>query len=651
MSLSPVAEPTLSQEVTTSPSLDITEMGGGKVFIPLNINPLKVNFTGFVTDVVKKNDPSNISLIELSLIKAPLQSKVAAYDRLYFESKGVNFDCNENILISEDPGKTRLKASYYRNVVQKLPNDSEELLGFLSAYDMTSQKIDLDFQLHGKVPKLFNYIWLGSELTRSDFQKNIEGWRSIYPAYEFVIWSDIDHLTSEYKSWCVTNKVRVINIYEALPDQCWFGVKDAFLLQLTKINPNYGEASDLLRYVILYHFGGIYLDSDAPTNYLDHDRFKQLDPEGILLDQRCNDMFITEVHNPYFKDLLKEALRRYHLPKSDLLQQYGDKRPEAILETVIRTGPQLLGEVKSRGSYSIFDIPRGKEFHLFNAGSWLFKQVKPLSSTVTSDDINRIKAEILWDVKNNDIHLDLTKFQRWVGEQNHQLVIDIYQNLKSEYEALFNEVKDVCTVDIASFHSLMTEKNQLGMHLRFCSFQSALHSRALEIVNFLGLFLDFKVYNQIFPGDPVLRDLLSYLPEEDFDKFIRSLPCNGKTICNRSWEFYPFGVQYKNTEVYLGINDVRMSVKINPGKRSFKIYQDYIEGVLAQKKPLISHPDLVAMFKGLPWFDQLSLKCKAAGLDLDQEEGLVLSVDGFKMPCRDFFKRLKKEYDNQNQST
>lgn len=650
MSTTVNTDPTVSQRVASSYSLGGVGKEDVKVFIPLNINPLPLKFNDLVSGLPENLDFSSFSLTDTSSSKASSENPASPFNRAYFESKGVNFDAIENCSISEDPGKVRCNPCFHRSAAQKLPENIKELVGFLSAYDMTFQKIGADFQRHGNIPKLFNYIWVGSELTRPDFRKNIEEWRSLYPDHEFVIWSDVDHLTSEYKSLCVINRLRVINIYEALPDGAWFGVKDAFLLQLTKINPNYGEASDLLRYVILYHFGGIYLDSDAPTNYLDHDKFKQSSPEGLLLDQRCNDMFITEARNSYFRDLLVEALKRYHMPKPALIQKYGDVRPEAILETVIRTGPQLLGEVREKGSHRIHDIPRGTGFHLLNAGSWLFKKIKPLSPPVTADDINRIKSEILWDVKNNNIHLDLAKFQRWVGEQNHQLIIDIYQELKSKYESAFSGVKDVCVVDMVNFHQLATAKDQLGMHLRFYSFQSALRSKALDIINFLGLFLDFQQYNKFFPGDPALRDLLCYLSEEEFDNFIRTLPCNGKTLCNRSWDFYPFAVQYKNTDVTFGINDVRMSVKINPGERSDKLYQDYIEGILAEKKPVLSHPDLVSLFKGKLWFNQLSSKCKAEGLDLDQEEELVLSGNGFKMATKPFFTRLKEEYDKQNQS-
>lgn len=100
------------------------------------------------------------------------------------------------------------------------------------AYDLGVERI-----LHGKktdtptIPKVIHVIWLGSPFPDiyCEWQqtwKNMDGW-------EYRLWTD-----AEVANLDLVNR----EIYEAAG--------------------NYGEKSDILRYELLYQFGGLYVDTD-----------------------------------------------------------------------------------------------------------------------------------------------------------------------------------------------------------------------------------------------------------------------------------------------------------------------------------------------------------------------------------------------------
>lgn len=84
------------------------------------------------------------------------------------------------------------------------------------------------------IPNIFHFIWLGSDIPDM-YQENISDWKNKNPEFEVMTWDDdsSDRLmqrTSKY---------------------------DIF-----KSADNFGNKSDILRYAILYEYGGIYLDTD-----------------------------------------------------------------------------------------------------------------------------------------------------------------------------------------------------------------------------------------------------------------------------------------------------------------------------------------------------------------------------------------------------
>lgn len=84
------------------------------------------------------------------------------------------------------------------------------------------------------IPKIIHYCWMSGEPYPNKIQRCIDSWKKYLPDYEFWLWD--------------TNR---FNINSSI----W--VKEAFE------HKKYAFCADYIRLYALYHYGGIYLDSDV----------------------------------------------------------------------------------------------------------------------------------------------------------------------------------------------------------------------------------------------------------------------------------------------------------------------------------------------------------------------------------------------------
>jgi inositol phosphorylceramide mannosyltransferase catalytic subunit len=91
-----------------------------------------------------------------------------------------------------------------------------------------------DTTTNSPIPKIFHFIWLGGKLPKM-YEDNIADWKSKNQDFEVKIWDDnsSDSIVKKYNKY-----------------------------DLFKSAKNFGVKSDILRYVILHEFGGIYVDTD-----------------------------------------------------------------------------------------------------------------------------------------------------------------------------------------------------------------------------------------------------------------------------------------------------------------------------------------------------------------------------------------------------
>lgn len=84
------------------------------------------------------------------------------------------------------------------------------------------------------IPKIIHYCWLSNEPFPANIQYCINSWKKILPDYELILWN-FDRFPMGKSKWV---------------DEAFTAKKFAF-------------AADYIRLYALYHFGGIYLDSDV----------------------------------------------------------------------------------------------------------------------------------------------------------------------------------------------------------------------------------------------------------------------------------------------------------------------------------------------------------------------------------------------------
>lgn len=83
-----------------------------------------------------------------------------------------------------------------------------------------------------RIPKIIHQIWLGGPLPEKYLSLQ-QSWQQHHPDWEYRLWSDAD--LADFPFTC----------------------RDRFDLAINK-----GEQSDILRYEILYRYGGLYVDTD-----------------------------------------------------------------------------------------------------------------------------------------------------------------------------------------------------------------------------------------------------------------------------------------------------------------------------------------------------------------------------------------------------
>ncbi len=95
------------------------------------------------------------------------------------------------------------------------------------------------------IPKIVHLIWVGPKTPPAIFKNCVEAIRTYLPEWECILWTD-----KEVRKLTLTNQ----KYYDE--------------------ETNYGAKSDILRYELLYRFGGVYLDVDMvllkPLDILHH---------------------------------------------------------------------------------------------------------------------------------------------------------------------------------------------------------------------------------------------------------------------------------------------------------------------------------------------------------------------------------------------
>lgn len=125
-----------------------------------------------------------------------------------------------------------------------------------------------DFQ---KIPKIIHFVWVGTYKLPQKNMKRIMDWQAANPDFEVYLWTDKkstpERIWGEYGSQFQALKVEELPKNLSIPIvKCIEEEKISNPIirhEIDQLLPNYGAASDLLRYRLLYKYGGAYFDSDV----------------------------------------------------------------------------------------------------------------------------------------------------------------------------------------------------------------------------------------------------------------------------------------------------------------------------------------------------------------------------------------------------
>ncbi len=130
------------------------------------------------------------------------------------------------------------------------------------------------------IPKIIHQIWLGSSFPEK-YKKWQQSWLKCNPGWEYKLWTDAD--------------VKKLTLHNR---------------KLFDAGVNYGQKVSILRYEILYQFGGLYVDTDFECfksfDVLNHsyDFYTSLaNAGGIVL---CNALIGAAPGHPLLKKLIEE---------------------------------------------------------------------------------------------------------------------------------------------------------------------------------------------------------------------------------------------------------------------------------------------------------------------------------------------------------
>lgn len=231
-----------------------------------------------------------------------------------------------------------------------------------------------------KIPKIIHFIWVGPNPLPDKYIENILRWAQQNPSFQVNLWvdrksaverapaetkaassaveSDFEKGLKVQKAWYTTafpKAARNILGADATPEQVQnlLGrimqreitdekmISAAVRYEIDRLQPNYGAASDLLRYAILTHFGGCYFDTDVRPGTQPLESVEKLFTEeatkflhyfdisikSSAQNAAANDTFVCAPRNPTMRMIEKFAQHNYHIQTSLPLAKAEEKNP------------------------------------------------------------------------------------------------------------------------------------------------------------------------------------------------------------------------------------------------------------------------------------------------------------------------------------
>ena len=264
------------------------------------------------------------------------------------------------------------KNKEYRDLYFASPNVATQTMFLLKALYDKNNFFERPGAYTSKVPKIIHQIWLGPKTPPAIFQTSQQSLKKHHPGWEYKLWTDAD-----IPSFILHNK----KFYD--------------------LTNNYAEKADILRYELLYTFGGVYVDVDflcfKPFDVLSqYNLWAALEPLDCSHGTGINNAIIGSVPgHPILKHCI-ESVEQSWYTGANIYQRVG---PEHFKESFVKYAQEDLENIialpksffypldynqgmtylkKKMKFNSIKSVIRPESFamHLW-AGSWKFSDKKP----------------------------------------------------------------------------------------------------------------------------------------------------------------------------------------------------------------------------------------------------------------------------------
>ena len=280
--------------------------------------------------------------------------------------------------------------------------------------------------ISNKIPKAIHVIWMGGPFTENRGHTQVATWKNPGAVPTRFLWTDLDRQTIkakrkqndkqfiEMENFCNQYKFTLLCVDEIFNTDKPMHLQGIF--NLLRLQHEWAAASDVLRYELLYRFGGIYADTDVACvgkiNFREVKALPQSETHRFGMGQMdgalgksvpAQAVLFSTPDNPVLKAILDYIKNSFSKSATEVLKTTGHRVQVApnytsrrMAEILARTGPTAF-------YVSVLLYFLGKERKL----SDIFKRAKD-ALIITDQRDWEMPHEIFYGVHSEDILHDLT---------------------------------------------------------------------------------------------------------------------------------------------------------------------------------------------------------------------------------------------------